>query len=91
MARGYLSNIIKVASGSEHTLALTKDGKVKAWGNNSYGQLGNGTSGNISAFPVSVLNLNNVISIAANNSNIYDPFSMALLENGTVWTWGRNR
>ena len=30
-----------VAAGSDHTLALKDDGTVWAWGNNSYGQLGN--------------------------------------------------
>lgn len=35
-------NIYKVACGKEHTLALSKDGKLYTWGRNNYGQLGIG-------------------------------------------------
>ena len=40
----YLTDIIFVSAGSNHTLALRKDGTVWAWGINSYGQLGNKTT-----------------------------------------------
>ncbi len=36
----YLENIVKIAVGSKHILALTKNGEVYAWGDNTYGQLG---------------------------------------------------
>lgn len=36
--------VIKVASGYHHTVALKEDGTLWAWGNNSSGQLGDGTS-----------------------------------------------
>jgi hypothetical protein len=32
-----------LAGGEYHTLAVNSDGTVSAWGNNTYGQLGNGT------------------------------------------------
>lgn len=35
-----------VVSGDNHTLALMNDGTVWAWGNNIYGQLGNGIRSN---------------------------------------------
>ncbi len=34
-----LENVIKISAGTNHSLALTKDGKVYAWGENKYGQL----------------------------------------------------
>lgn len=34
------SKVTQIASGDYHALALTKDGRVFAWGDNSYGQLG---------------------------------------------------
>src|SRR5262249_35137799 len=39
---GSLSNIIAIAAGENHSLALAADGTVWAWGNNAHGQLGVG-------------------------------------------------
>lgn len=35
-----LSNVVEISAGAYHNLALTKDGKIYGWGNNTYGQLG---------------------------------------------------
>lgn len=32
----------KIASGSLHSIGLTEDNNIKTWGNNQYGQMGNG-------------------------------------------------
>lgn len=37
-----LSGVVAIAAGSTHSLALTADGRVWAWGYNRDGQLGNG-------------------------------------------------
>jgi len=42
---GYLSGIEAIDGGSYHTVAIDEQGKVWAWGSNTYGQLGDGTSG----------------------------------------------
>jgi alpha-tubulin suppressor-like RCC1 family protein len=39
-----LSGIKAIDAGAYHSLALTTTGKVWAWGNNGYGQLGDGTN-----------------------------------------------
>jgi alpha-tubulin suppressor-like RCC1 family protein len=52
-----LSNIMAVAAGREHTLALSQDGTVAAWGINSYGQTNVPTS------------LSNVVAIAAGDNH----------------------
>ena len=44
-----VTNIISVAAGSNHSLALTNTGEVYAWGRNDDGQLGRGT---VTAYPV---------------------------------------
>jgi len=93
---GGLTGVVAVAAGEDHTLALKSDGTVWAWGNNTYGQLGNTVDTNLSdstttviiassAVPVQITQLSNITAIAAGTG-----FSMALKSDGTVWTWGRN-
>jgi alpha-tubulin suppressor-like RCC1 family protein len=77
-----LSNIVKVASSWDHTLALAGDGTVWAWGYNVFGQLGDGTS-QPRRMPVQVSGLTGVIAIATNWS-----YSLAMKADGTVWAWG---
>lgn len=79
-----LRDVIEVAGGQMHSLALKSDGTVWAWGNNQYGQLGNGTTTS-SAVPVR-LPLDGIVAIAAGNEH-----SVALDVSGAVWTWGRNQ
>jgi alpha-tubulin suppressor-like RCC1 family protein len=73
------------ASAGSHTVVLKPDGTVWAIGNNNYGQLGNGSTGRESNEPVQVVGLNNIVAVAAGGS-----YSVALQQNGTVWTWGYN-
>ena len=62
-----LSEVTAVAAGKDHSLALIEGGTVMAWGRNSSGQLGNGTTTG-SALPVSVGGLSEVTAIAADAS-----------------------
>lgn len=82
-----LTNIIAIAAGNGHNLALKNDGTVWAWGQNSYGQIGNGQSGTspmvTQADPVQVMT--NAIAIAAGLEH-----SLALKNDNTLWSWGRN-
>ncbi len=73
-----------VAAGAYHSLALTPDGSVWAWGLNDSGQLGDETFEN-RAFPVHVIGLSDVVRIAGGGSH-----SLALRSDGTVWAWGAN-
>jgi alpha-tubulin suppressor-like RCC1 family protein len=58
---------------------------VWAWGNNTYGQLGNGTTTSTTT-PVQVSGLSGVIAITAGSN-----FNLALKSDGTVWAWGYNQ
>jgi alpha-tubulin suppressor-like RCC1 family protein len=80
-----LSNIIAVSAGINHGLALRSDGTVWARGGNQYGQLGNGTTSTSQPTPTQVTGLTGVTKISAGGL-----FSLALLSNGTVWSWGYN-
>ncbi len=84
MAASGLSNVTMVAAGTYHVLALTTNGNVYAWGNNSNGQLGNGTNTQANS-PILVTNLSNIVAISAGNSTSY-----ALDSSGIVWVWGVN-
>jgi alpha-tubulin suppressor-like RCC1 family protein len=77
-----LHDVVAVATGDYHSLALKRDGSVWAWGRN-LGQLGDGTAVNRGT-PVRVLNLDEVVSIAADGFT-----SLAVKQDGTVWLWGR--
>jgi alpha-tubulin suppressor-like RCC1 family protein len=46
LINGFKDQIIKISCGFHHSMALTKDGNVYSWGNNSWGQLGNGNTHN---------------------------------------------
>ena len=79
----------QVESGNSHSIGLTNDGHVFAWGQNFYGQLGNGLNTD-STTPVQVLGigggqpLSGVTSIAANGD---DSFAIV---NGEILAWGRD-
>ncbi|MCM8768306.1 MAG: FG-GAP-like repeat-containing protein [Candidatus Omnitrophica bacterium] len=81
---GFLSNIRQVAAGGRHSLALDKDGTVWAWGDNTYGQLGNGTNEG-SLYPIAVFGLPAIKAIACGQRH-----SLAIDEDGRVWVWGDN-
>lgn len=80
-----LCSITAIAAGGLHSLALKSDGTVWAWGDNTYGQLGDGTNtARITPVKVTVLT-GTVTAIAAGKYH-----SLALKSDGSVWAWGRN-
>lgn len=53
LVTGLPSSVVDVRAGGEHSLALDSAGNVWAWGDNQYGQVGNGTTTNV-LLPVEV-------------------------------------
>lgn len=84
-----LSNIVAASAGTGHSLALRSDGTVVGWGNNLSGEVAGAetdylhsrTNGQVK---IGGRNLDNVMAISAGCG-----FSLALLSNGTVATWGK--
>ncbi len=82
---GLDGNVLDIRAGSYHTLVRTRDHRLYAFGRSRWGQLGDarftqgGFVSGITAAPV----LTNVTSFAAGLWH-----SVALKDDGTVWTWG---
>lgn len=77
-----LNNIVAISGGD---MALRSDGTVWTWGDNTLGQLGDGTYTSTST-PVEVKGLDDVIAI----SSLASSTCLALKSDGTVWAWGQN-
>jgi len=83
------AKVIQLAAGSNHSVALLEDGKVMAWGDNSFGQLGIATSESVMS-PTMVVNsaqveLTEIVSIAAGKN-----FTVAVDNTGNILSWGDN-
>uniref|UniRef100_A0A4W6C8U0 RCC1 and BTB domain containing protein 2 n=1 Tax=Lates calcarifer TaxID=8187 RepID=A0A4W6C8U0_LATCA len=79
--------VTEVACGSHHTIALTTDGEVYAWGYNNSGQVGSGSTANqpTPRRVSSCLQSKVVVNIACGQL-----CSMAVLDNGEIYGWGYN-
>lgn len=82
-----LGTVRQVVIGSSHACALASAGTVKCWGNNSTGQLGDGT--NIArSTPVDVLNTVGALLTGAVELEAGDSFTCARFASGGVVCWG---
>ena len=75
-----ITDATTITTNSGHSCALHQDGTISCWGNNDYGQLGNGTE-NDSFVPVQVQGITDATTITG---------SCALHEDGTISCWGNN-
>ncbi len=71
-------------AGARHTCALYGSGEVWCWGDNDYGQLGDGTLAGARE-PVRVKGIPPAVAIACGQAH-----SCAVANDGSVWCWGSN-
>ena len=75
----------RVSAGSRHTMAVTTNGELWAWGDNNLGQLGDGTT-TIRTAPVRIGSGTNWATVSAGHNH-----TMAVTTNGELWAWGWNQ
>ncbi|MCW1969636.1 MAG: RCC1 repeat-containing protein [Anaerolineae bacterium] len=83
--QGLGSNVTQIASGGEHTCALMRDGTVMCWGNNAYGQLGDGST-DMRTTPRLVAGLPSAASAISAGKH----HTCAILSAGELRCWGAN-
>lgn len=79
-----ITNAVAVTVGAAHACALSADGTAACWGENFFGQLGNGTTTS-SNVPVSVQSLIDAESISAGELS-----TCAVRQTGGLSCWGRS-
>ncbi len=84
-----VQNAVAVAAGGSDDAAMLADGTVLAWGENSSGQLGDGTKADKDV-PTPVPGLSNVRALAIGGSSSHGGHILALLGDGTVRALGSN-
>jgi alpha-tubulin suppressor-like RCC1 family protein len=84
------ARVTALTSSWEGSGALLSNGAYYDWGYNAAGQLGDGSTAN-SDVPVKVRLAGAVRQVSQGGSLATNGQSIAILANGSVWTWGANR
>jgi alpha-tubulin suppressor-like RCC1 family protein len=79
-----LEGVVGMAAGASFTCAWLDDGSAWCWGNNSRGQLGDGSSEQRRE-PAEVVGLERVVGLTAGGQH-----TCALLHDRSRWCWGNN-
>lgn len=82
---GTANDWMTVSAGGNHALAVKTNGTLWSWGSGIFGQLGNGAFNSATFNVTQVGTATDWIKVSAGSL-----FSVALKNNGTLWTWGRN-
>ncbi|NNF58540.1 MAG: hypothetical protein HKN04_09880 [Rhodothermaceae bacterium] len=78
-----IDNVVAIAAGENHALAVRADGTVWGWGSNRHSALAHPDENAVFVEPTQIEGLTDVVSVAAGSG-----YSLALKSDGTVWMWG---
>jgi alpha-tubulin suppressor-like RCC1 family protein len=76
------TDVSAIFAGAEHTCAITADRRVKCWGQNTNGELGDGTDRLIRNTPVDVIGISDVATMTTGFSNT------CAVSEGDIYCWG---
>lgn len=82
--------VTSVAAGEDHSIVLTTDGKVIAWGENAYGELGDGTLNSHDFYKRLPVRVKMLANTRFTQVDVGSWLSIALDTDGKVWYWGSN-
>ena len=91
-------DIVDIAAGVAHSLALTEEGRVYSWGHNNYGQWGLGYSGqnfepgtgNAESWVFEPRMMESIGDVKIKRIYAGSTFTMLLSEDGELYGWGIN-
>jgi alpha-tubulin suppressor-like RCC1 family protein len=90
---GFLADVVQISAGEYHTCAVTGDGAAWCWGQDTFGQVGDGTTGDptshIRALARRVVRPNQQLS-GVSQISAASSHTCARRTDGSVWCWGTN-
>ena len=91
IASGVLAgkSVTSIAAGALHNLVRCSDGTLAAWGDNGYGQLGDGSTTNRST-PVSVVSSGALAGKTVTGVDAGYEYSLAICSDNSLAAWGYN-
>ncbi len=85
MVNGAINIEDKIATSSNQSFVIKKDGTLWAWGSDVYGSLGDGGKNKDKGIPVQILS-----DVQSIYSHFYSNYSFAIKNDGSLWGWGYN-
>jgi alpha-tubulin suppressor-like RCC1 family protein len=80
-----VAGVTSVSLGFGHAAALLRDGTLRMWGHDGWGQIGVGSSGAYQVRPMKVGSLSKVSAVYLGGAH-----SFAVRADGTLWIWGKS-